>query len=230
MGRGPGSGASLAFFTASWSLRSSTWPLFCSDLRLSLKASSRLADAPWRALNAAPRSSVVRLTGGGSWAITASSAGSTVSLAWQCGQVTLTASFFLAMTPSRYHGVMLGAMADLVNEFSWSRSRDNLFQDCRRKYFYHYYGAGGGWEADAPEETRALYVLKQLSSRQQWAGKVVHEGVEWGLRALFEGRDLPEAWLVDETVRRMGREWKGANERQLRTSPKRRGVFSRGAQ
>ena len=43
-------------------------------------------------------------------------------------------------------------MADLVNEFSWSRSRDHTFQDCRRKYFYHYYGAWGGWDASAPPE------------------------------------------------------------------------------
>ncbi len=84
-------------------------------------------------------------------------------------------------------------MLDLTNEFSWSRSRDSLFQDCRRKYFYHYYGAWGGWEVGAPAEARTLYVLKQLNSRQQWAGKVVHEGVEWVLRALYAGRELPEA-------------------------------------
>lgn len=120
---------------------------------------------------------------------------------------------------------MLGAMPDLVNEFSWSRSRDGLFQECRRKYFYHYYGAWAGWEADAPKEARTLYVLKQLSSRQQWAGKVVHEGIEWVLRALYEGRDLPEAWLVDETVRRMRREWKASNERQYWTNPKPGGLF-----
>jgi hypothetical protein len=120
---------------------------------------------------------------------------------------------------------MLRGVADLANEFSWSRSRDNLFQECRRKYFYHYYGAWGGWEADAPEEARRLYVLKQLSSRQQWAGKLVHEGIEWVLRALHEGRDLPEAWLVDETVRRMRREWKASHERQYWQSPKAGGLF-----
>src|SRR3989304_4064769 len=111
-------------------------------------------------------------------------------------------------------------MADLVNEFSWSRSRDNLFQECRRKYFYHYYGA---WGADSPEETRALYVLKQLSSRQQWAGKVVHEGVEWVLRALFEGRDLPEAWLGGATGRRGGG-GRPARPRGLEARPPRPGL------
>jgi len=116
-------------------------------------------------------------------------------------------------------------MPDLTNEFSWSRSRDSLFQECRRKYFYHYYGAWAGWEADAPEEARTLYVLKQLSSRQQWAGKVVHEGVEWALRALCEGRELPEAWLVEESVERMRREWKASRQRQYWQTPKTGGLF-----
>ncbi len=116
-------------------------------------------------------------------------------------------------------------MPDLTNEFSWSRSRDSVFQECRRKYFYHYYGAWAGWEADAPEEARTLYVLKQLSSRQQWAGKVVHEGVEWALRALCEGRELPEAWLVEESVKRMRREWKASRKRQYWQTPKAGGLF-----
>src|SRR2546422_620828 len=47
-------------------------------------------------------------------------------------------------------------MAELKNEFSWSRSRDNAFQECKRKYFYHYYGAWGGWDAAAPQEVRRL--------------------------------------------------------------------------
>ena len=57
-------------------------------------------------------------------------------------------------------------MPDVDNAFSWSRSRDGAFQECRRRYFYQYYGAWGGWDPTAPEETRRLYVLKQLSSRQ----------------------------------------------------------------
>jgi len=120
---------------------------------------------------------------------------------------------------------MLYAMLELVNEFSWSRSRDKSFQECRRKYFYHYYGAWGGWEPDAAEGVRALYVLKQLSSRQQWAGKIVHEAVEWALRALAAGRELPEAWLVDETVKRMRRDWKSSRDKQYWQHPKTGALF-----
>ena len=69
-------------------------------------------------------------------------------------------------------------MADLVNEFSWSRTRDNVFKECRRRYFYQYYGAWGGWDADADPLVRRLYVLKKLGTRQMWAGRLVHETIE----------------------------------------------------
>jgi hypothetical protein len=60
---------------------------------------------------------------------------------------------------------MLWAMADLANVFSWSRSRAGMFEDCRRRYYYHYYGAWGGWDSNAPPDIRRLYVLKQLTGR-----------------------------------------------------------------
>ena len=74
-----------------------------------------------------------------------------------------------------------GPVADLVNEFSWSRTRDNAFQDCRRRYFFQYYGAWGGWDAASDPRTRLLYVLKQLGTRQMWAGRLVHEAIERAL-------------------------------------------------
>ena len=80
-------------------------------------------------------------------------------------------------------------MPDLTNDFSWSRSRDNVFSECKRRYFYHYYGAWGGWEAGATEDVRRLYVLKQLASRQMWGGRVVHDAIEMALHIFGAGRD-----------------------------------------
>jgi hypothetical protein len=111
-------------------------------------------------------------------------------------------------------------MAELANAFSWSRSRDGMFQECRRRYFYHYYGAWGGWEVGAPAEVRRLYVLKQLTSRQGWAGRVVHEAIEMTLKALHADRAVPEAWLVEETVRRMRQEWRASRDGRYRELPK----------
>jgi hypothetical protein len=111
-------------------------------------------------------------------------------------------------------------MAELTNTFSWSRSRGVMFEDCRRKYYYHYYGAWGGWASEAPPETRRLYVLKQLTGRQGWAGRVVHEAIEMALKVLHAGRDLPESWLLEETHRRMRQEWLFSRQGRYRDTPK----------
>lgn len=112
------------------------------------------------------------------------------------------------------------AMRELANEFSWSRSRDNAFQECRRKYYYHYYGAWGGWEATAAAEVRRLYVLKQLASRHQWAGRVVHDAVEMALHAFRDGRDIPVEPFVRDVIERMRGEWRSSNAGRYRESPK----------
>ena len=116
-------------------------------------------------------------------------------------------------------------MAELTNEFSWSRSRDNTFQDCRRKYFYHYYGAWGGWDAGAAEEVRRLYILKQLSTRQQWAGRVVHDAVEMAFHAFAQGRDIPVEPFVADVIERMRADWRSSKAARYRESPKTPALF-----
>lgn len=120
---------------------------------------------------------------------------------------------------------MLASVAGRINEFSWSRTRDNAFQECRRRYYFQYYGAWGGWEPDADPRTRALYVLKQLASRQMWAGRLVHEAIERSLLALRLGHSLSEASLIEDTVRQMREEWKGSRRADYRENPKRTGLF-----
>src|SRR5262245_42335161 len=117
------------------------------------------------------------------------------------------------------------SMADLTNEFSWSRSRDNAFQECRRRYFYQYYGSWGGWEADAPPEVRRLYVLKQLGSRQMWAGRVVHDAVEMALHVFREGREVPVEPFVADVVERMRSEWRSSRDGRYRDAPKTVALF-----
>ncbi|HET9314723.1 MAG TPA: PD-(D/E)XK nuclease family protein [Vicinamibacteria bacterium] len=58
--------------------------------------------------------------------------------------------------------------------FSWSISRHDTFQSCRRRYFYAYYVA-----PEDPEVRR----LKRLSALPLWAGSVVHETIEELLKA-----------------------------------------------
>lgn len=116
-------------------------------------------------------------------------------------------------------------MGELTNEFSWSRSRDNTFQECRRKYFYHYYGAWGGWDVAAAADVRRLYILKQLASRQMWAGRVVHDAVEMALHIFRDGRDVPVEPFITDAIERMRGEWRSSRAARYRESPKTLALF-----
>ena len=117
------------------------------------------------------------------------------------------------------------AVRELRNDFSWSRSRDGSFQECRRRYYYQYYGSWGGWSPDAPPDTRRLYILKQLSSRQQWAGRTVHDAIEMALHAFADGRDIPVDPFVHDVVERMRAEWKSSHAARYREAPKTTALF-----
>ncbi|HZZ86306.1 MAG TPA: PD-(D/E)XK nuclease family protein [Anaeromyxobacteraceae bacterium] len=105
-------------------------------------------------------------------------------------------------------------MAELTNDFTWSKSRHEKFAECRRAYYYAYYGAWGGWEAPAGSEVRELYVLKQLSSRWQWAGSLVHDALKQLLRrAQATGQFAPVDELVARTRQKARAQWSVSREK-----------------
>ena len=79
---------------------------------------------------------------------------------------------------------------ELKNTFSWSVSRDAVFTECPRKYYFSYYGYWGGWEHQIDERTREVYVLKQLKSKPMWVGQVVHECIARSIKNLARGVPL----------------------------------------
>ena len=105
-------------------------------------------------------------------------------------------------------------MPELQNEFTWSKSRHEKFSECRRAYFFTYYGSWGGWEAPAGSPVRELYVLKKLSSRWQWAGSIVHGALKQVLaRAKVTGDLLPLEKVLARTRARARAEWSGSREK-----------------
>jgi hypothetical protein len=68
-------------------------------------------------------------------------------------------------------------------------------------------------------------MLKQLATRQMWAGRLVHEAIERSLLALRDGHGLSEASLIEDTVRQMREEWKGSRAGVYRQAPKRPSLF-----
>ncbi len=105
-------------------------------------------------------------------------------------------------------------MAELTNDFSWSKSRHERFVECRRAHWFTYYGSWGGWEAEAGSPVRELYVLKKLSSRWQWAGSIVHGALKQVLsRARATGDVLPLERALDRTRDRARAEWARSREK-----------------
>lgn len=88
-------------------------------------------------------------------------------------------------------------MSEFKNEFSWSISRDRLFNECRRAYYYHYYGSWNGWLSDSPSEVKELYIMKNLETIPMWRGRIVHEVLEQVVGAMSR----TEQWSTDEAVR-----------------------------
>lgn len=110
---------------------------------------------------------------------------------------------------------------ELKNEFAWSKSRDEVFRECLRKYYFQYYGFWGGWFENAPSRTREIYVLKQLKTRQMWAGEHVHRRIEKILSDLRRGREPPSAdQAVEQTLADMREEFKQSRAGLYRKSPK----------
>ncbi len=102
----------------------------------------------------------------------------------------------------------------LANDFSWSQSRDRSFRECLRKYFYDYYGHWGGWESGADPDTREIWILKSVQSRQMWLGGLVHETIETALKFIkqnYPERPDPEG-LIRNFVQTMRNRFRGSRD------------------
>jgi hypothetical protein len=107
------------------------------------------------------------------------------------------------------------------NEFSWSKSRDDVFRECPRKYYFQYYGSWGGWEIDSDPRVRALYTLKHLQTRHQWAGAAVHECITTAVANLRRGVEaLDESAAIATTIGLMRLHYRDSRNGAYWRSPK----------
>jgi hypothetical protein len=110
---------------------------------------------------------------------------------------------------------------ELRNDFSWSKSRDSLFNSCLRAYYYHYYGSWNGWKYDAPADVRELYVMKNLSSLGTWRGGAVHDVVRQIVEGLAQEKPLPVERALSLLRERMLRDYEDSRTGRYRRRPNR---------
>lgn len=112
-------------------------------------------------------------------------------------------------------------MPELKNEFSWSKSRDDMFRGCTRKYYYNYYGSWGGWKASADRTVRQTYILKKLQSRHIWLGGSVHAAIEGLLTQIRYGHE-PDLYAISSGLqKKMHTEFKNSERGLYMKDPKR---------
>lgn len=59
-------------------------------------------------------------------------------------------------------------------EFSWSFSRESIFNKCKRQYFYNYYGSHNGWLRNDPKSYE-IYKYKNVTNLQMSFGMLFHD-------------------------------------------------------
>lgn len=77
----------------------------------------------------------------------------------------------------------------LLNECRWSSSRESVFNECKKKYWYTYYGSWEGWpknsfdsRAEIEPLAEYLYMLKNIQPACMFIGSAVHKTIEWFLK------------------------------------------------
>ena len=117
-------------------------------------------------------------------------------------------------------------MTEFKNEFSWSKTRDEVFKTCLRQYWFAYYGYWDGWFENAPERTRQIYVLKNLKNRHMWAGEKVHECIQRSLNNVRRGiKVLSIDEIVSITLDQMRAEFRSSRSKNYLKNPKTCALF-----
>ena len=98
-------------------------------------------------------------------------------------------------------------MTDFKNKFSWSISQDRTFQTCKRKYYLNRYGSWGGWEKEAEELTRKIYILKNQSTIPMLVGDVVHQTISKILDSLKARKTLDTCYSQNFAIKLFKGEW-----------------------
>lgn len=95
----------------------------------------------------------------------------------------------------------------IPERFSWSATRHGMFVDCPRRYFYHYYLAGGLALDSTREQSREARRLKNMTSVPMWVGSRVHDAIEAMLKVARGGGEVDVEKFADDTLQQMRRDY-----------------------
>lgn len=110
-------------------------------------------------------------------------------------------------------------MTDFKNNFSWSKSRDSLFNECKRKYYYNHYGFWEGWGLNSPERIRQIYILKKLISKEIWIGQVVYDIIRNVLSQFKIGNEMSLNYALNILRKRLEKDFNESKSKTYQRFP-----------
>jgi hypothetical protein len=99
-------------------------------------------------------------------------------------------------------------------EIAWSLSKARMFEECRRRFYLHYYLAKLGNLTDPPPDAHLALEMKNIKGLDMWVGEVVHATIQWALELVKLGMTPSEQDVKAEARRRLSEGW-AASLRQL---------------
>lgn len=84
-----------------------------------------------------------------------------------------------------------------AGEFSWSLSRQTLFESCQRAYFIRHYLAQGGWNLHANELSKQAFLEKNLRPFDSWLEELFNDAIASTLQ------DAPDSMAEAAAARRL---------------------------
>lgn len=113
-------------------------------------------------------------------------------------------------------------MGKLKNEFSWSFSAANDFEQCQRKRYWGKYGKWGGWERQAGELQKKAYQLDKMDSLYTILGQAVEDAAMHMLRRHQRGEHCGVDEAYDKIAKPfMNTAWIDSKKEKWRDNPKR---------
>ncbi|MDD3297082.1 MAG: PD-(D/E)XK nuclease family protein [Candidatus Omnitrophica bacterium] len=111
-------------------------------------------------------------------------------------------------------------MGKLKSELTWSFSRDRLFNECRRAYYYNYYASWGGWSKDADDFSRKAYILKNMRSIDIWIGDIIHQIIKWVIQNKVVKKNITFEESKQKAKQLLTKTWEQSRSRLWEDNPK----------
>ena len=112
-------------------------------------------------------------------------------------------------------------MTELRNNFSWSISARDDFNECRRRRYWAKYAMWNGWKENASAIQRAAYRLSKMENRFTILGNAVEMGVNWLIRGQQAGRTATAEEAYEAAARNFLNDcWSESLKGLWKTNPK----------